>query len=530
MESLGGLGRIWTEVAGETYQHQYYPLTSTAFWVQHRLWGERPLGYHLVNVLLHAANAVVLWQLLRRLGIAGAWLAAAVFAVHPVHVQSVAWVAELKNVQSAFFFLLSMLVFVRWFGLDRAGSPPSSEAGGWKTYGWGFLLFLCALLSKTATCLLPAALLLVLWWKRERVRRRDLLALAPLAAVGTALVLVTVYLETHHGGARGEVFSQSWLERTLIAGRALWFYAGKLAWPVELAFFYPRWEVDAGRWWQYLYPVASVAVMAGLWVARHRIGKGPVAAVGFFVIAAAPISFVNVAFARFSYVADHWQYWASMGLIALAVGAVASREAWRREGTWLRWWGCGTAVVILGGLSLLTWQRAERYENPRTLWYHTLARNPDAWAAHNNLAVALSAQGRHGPAMAHFREALRLQPDLADAHCNLGIILQLQGRLEEAIEHLEAATRARPGMSEAHYNLGNTLYQAGRPDEALAELRTALAIDPNDAEAYTSLGAVLMSLGKTRAGIESYRTALRLDPDHAGAARNLNLALVIRDR
>ena len=233
LETVSGLGEIWTEVGGPDYRHQYYPLTSSAFWVQYQWWGDRPVGYHLVNVLLHALNAVLLWRLLRRLGLPAAWLAAAVFAVHPVHVQSVAWISELKNVLSTAFFLSSMHLFVRYLGLVASRSPA-----GWVTYGLGVALFVCALLSKTATCLLPAALLLVVWWKRGRVDRRSLLAVAPLVVLGAAFVLMTVYLESHYR-AHGAAYAHSGLERLLIAGRALWFYAAKLAWPAKLALIYP---------------------------------------------------------------------------------------------------------------------------------------------------------------------------------------------------------------------------------------------------------------------------------------------------
>lgn len=476
METVEGLGRIWTEVVGPEYRHQYYPLTSTAFWVQHRLWGDEPFGYHLVNVLLHAVNALLLWRLLLRLELPGAWLAAMVFAVHPVHVQSVAWVAELKNMLSALFFLWSMLVLVRWFHRD---------VRTWTGYALGTGLFLAALLSKTATCLLPAALLVVLWWKRPCLTRRDLAAVAPLAVLGMTAVLVTVYLESHHGGARGDGFSQSPLERGLIAGRALWFYAGHLLWPAGLTFIYPRWTIDAGAWWQYLYPLAAVGVVAALWWQRGRIGKGPVAAVAFFVLAIVPMSFVNVAYTRLSWVSDHWQYWASMGLIALVVGvAAAQRGRWRPV-------AAAVAVCVLAGL---TWDRCRDYETPERLWRDTIARNPEAWLAHNNLANALHVQGRVNDAEGYYREAIRLNPDFVKAHFNLANALQGRGRLDEAVRHFERAVRLDPEFTDAHYNLGNALRLSGRLDDA----------------------------------IEHYREATRLDPDFQPARHNLHMALAMQ--
>ena len=484
METLAGLGQIWTQVAGPEYRHQYYPLTSTAFWLQHQLWGQRPMGYHLVNVLLHAVNGLLLWRLLRRLAVPGAWVAAAVFAVHPVNVQSVAWVAELKNVLAALFFLLSLLVFVRWF--EREPRRPSE-------YLLGSALFVAALLSKTATCLMPPALLAILWWKRGRLERRDLAAIVPLALVAAAFVGLTVYLETHMGGAGGDSYSQSGLERGLIAGRALWFYAGHLLWPAGLTFIYPRWTIDSGLWWQYLYPLAAIGVIAALWWKRDRLGKGPVVAVGFFMLALVPVYFVQVAFTRFSWVSDHWQYWASMGLISLIVGAVASRGA--------RWQPI-PAVVVLCLLAGLTWNRCRVYETPERLWRDTIVRNPDAWMAHNSLGLALKIQRRYEEAEACYREAIRLRPDYVVAHNNLANTLLVQGRLDEAIDHLEVALRLYPDYAEAHFNLGNTLRLAGRPGEAIDRYREAVRLDPGFRPARHNL-ALLTARNPATAGVGS---------------------------
>lgn len=476
METLGGLGRIWTEVVGPQYKHQYYPMTSTAFWVQHQFWSDDPFGYHLVNVLLHAANAVLFWLVLGRLAMPGAWIAAAIFAVHPVHVQSVAWVAELKNTLSAMFFLASALVYVGWF---RDGPRK------WAGYALGMVLFVAALLSKSATCLLPAALLVVLWWTRRRLQRRDLVALAPLVAVGLSFVAVTVYLEAVHGGAAGSGFSQSALERGLVAGRMLWFYTGKIVWPAELIFIYPRWVIDAAAWWQYLFPVSAIGVLAALWWQRARIGRGPFAAVAFFFLAVVPMAFVNVAFTRLSWVSDHWQYWASMGLIALAAGTAATHR-----GRWLP----VAATAVIGVLAVLTWDRCLVYGSSERLWRDTVTRNPDAWLAHNNLANALQLQDRFDEAEAGYREAIRLNPDFMKAHYNLANALQARGRLDEAVVHFDRAVRLDPEYADAHYNFGNALRLAGDLDEA----------------------------------IERYREALRLDPDFHEARHNLRMAVALR--
>jgi hypothetical protein len=247
------------------------------------LWQVHPLGYHLVNVLLHALNAILLLLLLSHLRVPGGWLAALLFALHPVQVESVAWITERKNVLSAFFYLASFLAYLRYYDLtvdsDQTSPgihPATSKVKDnfWPFYPLSFFLFLCALLSKTVTCSLPAAILLVLWWKRDRICWRDLPPLIPYFVVGAFLGLTTVWLERHHVGAQGAEWALSFVDRVLVAGRALWFYAGKLVWPYELTFIYPRWQIDAGAWWQYLFPLAAVAVIFILWLLRQRLGKG----------------------------------------------------------------------------------------------------------------------------------------------------------------------------------------------------------------------------------------------------------------
>jgi tetratricopeptide (TPR) repeat protein len=316
---------------------------------------------------------------------------------------------------------------------------------------------------------------------------------------------------------QGEAFTQTGLERFLIAGRALWFYAGKLAWPAELVFIYPRWVISTHAWWQYLFPISAVLAVSALWWWRGRIGKGPVTAVGYFVIAVAPLSFVNVAFTRLSYVADHWQYWASMGLIALAVGAVA-----HATGPWLRRPDARpaamvAAVVIVALLALRCWERCLVYESKETLWSDTVSRNPEAWAAHYNLGLVLSAQGRSGEAIEHYRQTARIKPDFPLGHNNLGIELRMQRRPGEAIEHFEQTLRLAPGFAKAHVNLGSALMDLDRLEEAASLFRRALRIDPDFAGAHYNLGFVLRTQGKTDVAVAHLRHALQLDPQFAEA-------------
>jgi len=276
----GGLRDIWFH---PTATIQYYPLVFTSFWLEYRVWGLFPGGYHGVNIILHGLNAGLLWLLLRRLQIPFPWLAAAIFALHPVHVESVAWITERKNVLSGFFYLIAFLAYLRF-------SPPEEpipERGRWGWYAVALFAFAAALFSKTVTCSLPAVLVLVYWWKRSWPTRREIFALLPMFALGLVLAMHTSKMEREWVGAAGEDWNFTPVERCLIAGRALWFYVGKLLWPYPLIFNYERWHIDAQQPWQYLYPLGILVVLGILaWpltrlplpkvlTPLRRLGKGP---------------------------------------------------------------------------------------------------------------------------------------------------------------------------------------------------------------------------------------------------------------
>ena len=502
LRSLGGLESIWFK-PGATYQ--YYPLVFTSFWVEQHLWGLQPFGYHLVNVLLHAANAVLLWRVLRRLKIAGAWWIAAIFALHPVAVESVAWVTERKNTLSGLFYLLAALAWLRFRPLT-AGERP--HAPDWRFYWLALGLFVCALSSKTVTCSLPAVLVLLIWWKTGRLEKRDSLALAPWFVLGAASGFMTRSMEQRlvAGGAE---WGLSFVQRCLLAGRALWFYAGKLCWPCHLTFIYPRWEIDAGTAWQYSFPLAALVVLVALWFLRARIGRGPLVAVLFFGVTLAPaLGFINVYPSRYSYVADHFQYLACIGLIALAVGASAA--IFQQGGRRGRELGTLAAAIVLLLLGTATWGQAHAYYDLETLWRDTLAKNPDAWLAQNNLGTVLRQAGKPEEAIGHFRQAARLKPDLAEAHYNLGVTLAQLDRTQEAIEHYGRALQIKPDFAEAHYNLGVALAESGRVAEAMDHWEQALRLKPDYAEAHFNLGLILTAQGRTTEASEHYRKALDL--------------------
>jgi tetratricopeptide (TPR) repeat protein len=576
LRDLGGLWRIWT---APTSLPQWYPLVHTSFWIEYHLWQVRPAGYHIDNVLLHIGAALLVWRLLRKLAVPGAFLAAAIFALHPLNVESVAWVTERKNVLSLVLGLLALLSYLRY--LD------DPKRRGW--YALALLAFIAALLSKTVVATLPAAIVVILWWKRGRVGMKDLLPLVPLLVLGIGLGLFTAYLESHHVGA-GESYipelNLSPAQRVLIAGRAVSFYAWKLVAPWPLVFIYPRWDVDPAVAWQWAFPVCVLAVLVALFLLRHRIGRAPLAAALLFIGTLFPaLGFVNVFPMRYSFVADHFAYHASIPLIALIAA-----------GLWL--WGRGYALVALVPLALLTLMRTPVYTDVQTLWEDTEARNPDSWMVQMNLAhaykqqaqrtgsIALNRQAEahylraaeladnfetqlyagyvyserrnldaalaafrksleHNPnyapayfgvgqayeregdaahAMENYQKALDITPMYPQANFRLARLLEDSNQLEAAAEHYRRAIAANPDDAGYRYSLGTVLVKLRQPTEAAAQLQASLAIEPRNPEAWVNLGAAQLLMNDRAAAARSYRNALQLRPGFPPAEDGLRRA------
>jgi hypothetical protein len=451
LRNIEGLWASWTHLGANV---QYYPLVFTSFWLEYHLWQLSPFGYHLVNVVLHLLNALLVWFILRRLEVRGAWLAAAVFAIHPVHVESVAWITERKNVLSGFFYLGAVAAYLRF--ADSWSDDASRNDGGrsgraWRAYVLAFLLFAFALLSKTVTVTLPVILLVLAWWKRGTLEKRDVLPLVPFLLIGAVMASVTPYLERVQVGASGSEWNLTLVDRVLIAGRAIWFYLWKLFLPVHLVFSYPRWSVDPSRWWQYLFPISALGTMIVLYLKRSRIGRGPLAAALFFVITLAPaLGFFDIYPMRYSYVADHFQYLASLGPIVLA-SALLSKAADRltRDQTGpaadTRLATRSLASLLLVTLAALTWRQSRIYRNELTLWSDTIRKNPDSWMAYNNLGLFLYRQGDLGRALPLFQQSVKINPDNPESHYNLAVVLRAIGMEADAQSHFRIADRLRPG-------------------------------------------------------------------------------------
>lgn len=502
LRSWSGLWRIWSDI-GAT--QQYYPLLHTVFWVEHKLWGSAPLGYHLANIVLHAGAATVLALVLRRLAVPGAVLAALLFAVHPVHVESVAWISEQKNTLSTIFYLASALAYLRFDAGRRRGAYLLSLA-----------LFVCALLSKTVTATLPAALLVVAWWRRGRIEwRRDVLPLAPWLVLGASAGLLTAWVERDLIGAEGAAFELAWRQRLLLAGRIGWFYGGKLLWPENLTFVYPRWSIDPGSVWEWLPLGSAMALLVVLWRIRGRT-RAPLSAALLFGGSLFPaLGFFDVYPFQYSFVADHFQYLASIPVIVVGASLLATdynvQPARSRRGSSRlrsrRVPGC----LLVAALGTLTWHQAHLYSDNETLFRATIVRNPAAWMAYNNLGRELMARKRDVPeAIDLFERAIALRPDYAEAHNNLGLALTQTGRPREAISHLEKSLQLKPSSFQAFNNLGIALASSGRPADALPAFARAAALNPTLPNLHENWARALLLLGRRAEAEERFALAARL--------------------
>jgi len=510
IKAANGLYQFWFT----TGALDYYPMTNSVWWLEWRLWGNHPLGYHLVNLLLHTANALLLWRVLDRLNIPGSWLAAAIFALHPVNVESVAWISEMKNTLSFFFFALTLVWCLKFDATGRR-----------RDYWFSLGVFLVALFSKSAVAPLPVVLLGLAWWRRGRVTWTDFRRSVPFFAAAFVLGLVTVWFQYHRVIGAEIVRTDSFWGRLAGAGWAVWFYLYKAVWPLNLMFVYPRWNIDATNPLAYLPGFLLAAVFLICWLQRRRWAKAVLFGLGYFVLLLLPVlGFLNDYFFRYSLVGDHWQYFAIPGPITLVAAALTI--AWKGWGKSNLSLGMALAGALLLALGALTWKQAGSYKDEETLWRDTVTKNPAAWMPHNNLGNILCQKGRLDEAIVEFKKSLAIKPDYADADYNLGNTLLKNGQTDAAIAHFQKALAIRPDDAGYHNNFALALAKQGHADAAIREYQVALRFKPNDAMIHYNLGFAFFKQGQTDAAIREYETALRLKPDYDETHNNLGTALL----
>lgn len=500
-----GVWDLWTTRAA-----RICPLVLTTFWLEHQLWGLAPLPYHLVNVLMHGGAALLLWRVLLRLKLPGAGLGAVLWAVHPVQVETVAWVTELKNTQSGLFFLAAILCYLR-----ELQTQQREGRAGW-AYGLTLVFGLLGMASKTSVVILPAVLGLLVWFWEGTISRRRWIQLLPLvlmAAAAAALALWTQHLE----GANEAQWSRTLAERLVTAGAVVWFYLGKLLWPHPLVFVYPKWQVDATDPWWWLPLLLLLGVMGWLfWSAQTRpLARRVLVGALYFVMALGPVlGLLDHYFLRYSFVGDHFQYLASMGPLA-GLGALLARCSAR--------FAAFKAVVggLLVVLAALTWHQQRLYRSNEALWEHTLSYDPTCWLACNNLGIIRFQEGQIEEAITLWEQAIRTVPNSPRTHTNLALARLRQGRIEEGLAHYAESIRLDPDHANARYNYGTALIQTGQVKEGLAQLEKAAQLDPLRADIHGNLGAARLSQGDVRGAVEAFETSLRLEPNDLNALSNL---------
>ena len=491
-----------------------FPLTVVAFWLQWLCWGNSAAGYHAVNVLLHALNSVLVWRVLTRLNVRGAWLAGAIFAVHPVCAASVAWISEFKNTLSLPFFLLSI-----WFYLR--GHSPNTQYATRNTphvcYALSLFAFVLALLAKTSTVMLPVVLLGCAWWLRGRITKQDWLRAGPFFVLALAFGLMSVWFQTHQTFTTGKVQTENFWGRLAGAGMAVWFYIGKALLPLNLNLIYPRWNISPATPLSYLPILALSGALFLCWKFRRSGGRPLLFGIGFFVVNLFPVlGFFDMYFLAISRVSDHFQYLPLIGIVGLLAGAIylGVRRIKVNGAEYL----INTTLIL--ALTFLTIQRAKVMATEETLWRDTLAKNPAAWSAHNNLACILAEQNKMNEAISHFEASLRLYPNNAQAHGNLGKALTQRRKLPEAEAQLRTAIALKPQEPEFHRSLAYALGGQGKPEEALGELRHAAELEQG-VGARLELADMLHQLGREREAVVEYRRALARQPHSLEVLNNL---------
>ncbi len=530
-----GLRRLWFG----TEAMDYFPLTLATHWLEWRLWGLRAAGYHAFNVLLHAISAVLVWRVLRRLEVPGAWLAGALFAVHPVAADSVAWIAERKNTLSMPLYLASLLAWLRFDEVSshrdgrtgtmnsiRHPSPPSEVARratkdgsaiGNRQYQLSLVLFLLALLAKTSVVILPFVLLLCAWRRRGRISRRDIARSVPFFALAAALGLVTIWFQRHNAIHGMTVRSEGAASRLAAMGWIAWFYLYKLLLPAGLCAIYPRWKVQGASAAAYLPLAFLTAGLIWLWIRRKNSGRAPLFAAAYFLIALLPVlGIVNMLFMGLSLVADHFQYLAMIGAVAFAA-AVLARAASARG--WAGRAGVAASVGCVAVLGVLTWNRAGLYGDEERLWQDNLAKNPSA-VVYNALGVARSYAGRHEQALESFDAAIRLKPELAEAWVNRAAALDALGRLDESVRDYDQALKLRPQDAATYNGRGNALARMNRPEDALKDYDEAIGLRPSYGLAYYNRGNIHFNASRLDLALDDYDEAIKLMPAYARAWNN----------
>ena len=513
MRSVDGLWRLW--FAPSTAD--FLPLTLSFLWMQWQFFGMDPTGYHIVSILLHALGACFLWMLLVRTKISGAWLAAMLFAVHPLCVESVSWVAEQKNTFSLPFFLLAAFFYVTF---DQRESR--------KAYIFALLSFLAAMLSKSSVVMFPFLILLYAWWQRGTISRRDILRSAPFFLVSLALGMVTLLFQLHRAIGNEPIPIGGVDSRLAIAGMGTLFYLTKIFWPFGLLPIYPQWDANPPHPCHFAAWIPLIAAGVLFWMNRTSWGRHALMAFGFYFITLLPVlGFIAMSYMRVGWVSDHFVYIPMIGILTLIASTsthlATKLQANVRNAAWL-----GIAAS-LGGLLVQSHSYAAIWANEDVLWLHTLKYNESCWQAHNRIGSREFNRGNHAIALTHFERATALRPDLAETQNNLGSGLLAARDTKAATSRFREALRLSPDILAIQSNLGRALLLDGQNNEAISIYSDLLKKAPAQAEFHCNLGITLFNAGRTDEAIASFKKALEIDPNLHDAKESLMIAMKAKE-
>lgn len=516
--TLSGLLKLWVNPDGI----DYFPLSYSLFWLQALAFGPQSTGYHITSILLHISSGLLLWTLLATLKIPGAWVTALAFTIHPVCVESVAWVAETKNTLSLALFLASCIF---WVKQDDESPGPKRE----RIYLLSITFFLLAMFAKTSVVAMPVLTLLYAWWKRGVVTMQDAIRAAPMFLISIVLGIVTIQYQWGRAiGAEG-VPVGGFDSRLAVAGMAILFYLATILWPVHLLPIYPRWEVDPPKAWQLLPLILIGGASVWMWKNRHtRWGRDAILAFGFFLLMIAPVlGLVDIAYMRITWVADHFLYLPMIGPLASIVAVATTWLEKRNERERIVFSALAAGIMLF--LAANAFFYAINWTDEDRLWEHTLASNNDAWQAHNRLGVRKLNQGDLDGAYYHFRNSTRIRPDLGETKNNLGVVLLKMGRIDEALKAYQDAADNWPQNLGIRYNLADTYLQAGRLDEARAGFEELLEAEPSNPVFLYKFALTLLKLGEPEKAVEAFRRVLEIDPTFKDARESLEAALGAAD-
>lgn len=534
---------VWGGADKEHYRFRanqsadYFPLKTTLLWLEYQLWGYnydaggRPIPsappFHVMNILFHAFDGLLLWMVLRQLKVPGAWLGALLFAVHPVHAESVAWIAERKNTLSLFFCLLSVSAWLKW------------EDGGKRShYYWALGLFASSLLCKTHVVVFPAVLMLLTWWRTGRESRgdlwRSLVHTAPFFFVALVLSAVTVWFQNDRA-IGGEVIPiGDWPSRIAGAGVVVWGYFSKALLPLDLNTIYANssffwWPLKDPAPWMFLAGAAVLLTLGLLWAVKEiyptrnpRLDRTPFFVFAFFVGTLFPVlGFFTMSYMRLTLPADHFQYFSDIAVLAM-VGAGLALWYEKADGAW-RPVVAGVCVVLVALCCAYSWERAGVHQSEKTLWSACLEKNEASWQAHNHIGAVLYREQKIAEAAPHFARAVELKPENPEVHNNLGLVLWQFGRKEEAIAQYREAVRIKGEVVALRQNLASALMMDNRLDEALEQFQYMEQESPKDPVLHLNLGIVYARLSRWAESRQEFEKCLQLFPGHPGALQNLEL-------